>query len=303
MELYRKYRPTTLEEVIGQDSTVKQLRTLLAKGKLPHAILFQGPSGCGKTTLARIMAAELGCAEFDLMEVNCASVEDPSDSVRYLQKVAQLAPSSGKCRCFILDEVQSFSRARFAQQGLLKILEDTPAKSYFMLCTTDPGKLIEAIRTRCTIIKVKPFDNVALCTVLRQVAKKEQFKLTKDLEDKIISVSNGSARQALVALHQVMDMGKDAVDALEPEEQQKLGIDLARTLMQKKKWQDTAEVLKKCTADPEGVRRIVQAYARAVLLNKDDPRAYLILVAFRDPFYDGDPLALLTQACYEVSSQ
>ena len=150
-ELYKRFRPKSLDAVVGNGGTVAALQKFLKKGNLPHTILFKGPSGCGKTTLARILAKELGCGVLDLREYNSADFRG-IDTIRDISRIMTNAPAAGNCRVFILDEAHQLSKD--AQNAALKILEDTPKHVYFFICTTDPQKLIATIRSRCTEMPV-----------------------------------------------------------------------------------------------------------------------------------------------------
>ena len=102
MELYKKYRPKTLDKILGQDSSVKILKSFIAKRKIPHALLFTGPSGCGKTTLARILRRELKCGKHDFTELDCTDFKG-IEMVRNIRTRLQAAPISGRWRVWIID--------------------------------------------------------------------------------------------------------------------------------------------------------------------------------------------------------
>src|SRR5688500_18510118 len=122
-----KYRPKTLDEVVGQPEAVKTIKALFAK-KFPKAVAFTGGTGTGKSTLAFIVGDMLGAVGREFEDINCATVEGPIDFVRDMEVRAERGPMMGKARVFCLTETQSLSRAGFAQQGLLAMMEakDTP---------------------------------------------------------------------------------------------------------------------------------------------------------------------------------
>lgn len=306
VELYRRHRPKNLDGILGQPEAVRSLRDFIVKKNVPHVILFVGHQGCGKTSMARILARELGCSKTDYCEINCAAVEGAIETVRSIQQRMGLAPIGGKCRVWVLDEIQSLSRASFAQQALLKMLEDTPDHCYFFLCTTDPGKILPTIKSRCTEIKVKPLSDSVVKQLLTNVAKKESVELDDDLIEKITEVAEGSARKALVILNQVIGLPeKERVEAIQKADVKKQAIELARELINPRgDWKKCAAILKDLEDDPEGVRRMILAYANSVLLGGGGlmNRAYLILECFSSPVWEmGRPG--LTRAAYEVFQQ
>jgi len=202
-ELYKKYRPKDFEGVVGQTDALKSLQQMAKNKKIPHALLFTGPSGCGKTTLARIVRRELGCGKHDFSEVNCADFRG-IDMVRDIRSRMMQAPISGSCRVWLIDEAHRLTGD--AMDAFLKILEDTPDHVYFMLATTNPQKLLKTVRTRCTEISVKSLSNKDIVKLVTDVAKKEGKTLPKEVAKKIADKCEGSARQALVLLHQIIDL-------------------------------------------------------------------------------------------------
>lgn len=298
--LYLKYRPTSLEEVYGNRNIIPILKSMVKNDKVPHTMLFHGPSGCGKTTLARIMASELGCASVSLSEYDSAQFRG-IDTVRDIRRECTYAPLKGDIRVYILDEVHKMTND--AQNGLLKILEDTPSHVYFMLCTTDPNKLIAAIKTRCSQMQVNPLSDEEMKELLRYVVKEEEEKLSKEVYEQIIKDSFGSPRQALQILNQVLQVDeKERLEvAKQTAEKESQAIELARALFAKKKWVEVAAILRQLKdQDVEGTRRVVAGYATTILLSKNEPLAGLILEYFVGNFYDtGFPQ--LVHACYSVS--
>jgi DNA polymerase III gamma/tau subunit len=268
-ELVHKYRPKSLDEVVGQDAAVQSLQGHIKNGGLPHAFLFTGPPGVGKTTIARILAtAHLKCGGMDLAELNIGNLTS-IETVRQIETAMRLSPISGKTRVYVLDEVQGMGKP--AQQAFLKMLEEPPRHVYFLLCTTDPSKLLKPIRSRCTKVRLSPLSDDALKTLITKVCKKEKIKTTKRVVDKIVQASEGGARDALKYL--------DAVKALKSEEDQLAAvsmtheegeaIELARLLANPRtRWPDLKPVLKKLEGEePEMVRRVVVSYFTSIALN------------------------------------
>ena len=194
--LYRKYRPGSLEELVGQPDAVQLISEQIKNSNLSHAYLFSGPRGVGKTSLARIIAKTIGCDPvFDITEIDAAShnkvddIRDLNDSVNFI------ASSPGKKRVFILDEVHMLSNA--ASNAFLKTLEEPPEHVIFILATTEPERVIETIRSRTTQIAFKRIKNTDIITSLEKISKAEKIKLSKDVLEYIANQSDGSLRDAI----------------------------------------------------------------------------------------------------------
>lgn len=306
-ELYHKHRPATFKQVKGQPEAVKVLETMLREERLPHTILLTGPSGCGKTTIARILKKRLGCGDPDYVEVNCAVVEGAMETVRGIQSRMGLAPVSGPCRIWLLDECQSLSRASFAQQALLKMLEDTPRHVYFFLATTDPGKILPTIKTRCTEIRLNGLHAKSMEALVQEVVEKEEATVSEEVIDLLVEVADGSARKALVLLHQILGLADDEerLQAIQRSDSKRQAIELARALMNpRSKWAEVAKILKGIDEEPESLRHMVLAYATNVLLGggKLAPQAAMVIQSFRDNFFDSKRAGLAI-ASWEVISQ
>ena len=194
--LYRKYRPSSLEELVGQTDAVQLISEQIKNNNLSHAYLFSGPRGVGKTSLARIIATTIGCDPvFDITEIDAAS-HNKVDDVRELNdSVNFIASSPGKKRVFILDEVHMLSNA--ASNAFLKTLEEPPEHVIFILATTEPERVIETIRSRTTQIAFKRIKNTDIITSLEKISKAEKIKLSKDVLEYIANQSDGSLRDAI----------------------------------------------------------------------------------------------------------
>ena len=194
--LYRKYRPSSLEGLVGQPDAVQLISEQIKNSNLSHAYLFSGPRGVGKTSLARIIATTIGCDPvFDITEIDAAS-HNKVDDVRELNdSVNFIASSPGKKRVFILDEVHMLSNA--ASNAFLKTLEEPPEHVIFILATTEPERVIETIRSRTTQIAFKRIKNADIITSLEKISKAEKIKLSKDVLEYIANQSDGSLRDAI----------------------------------------------------------------------------------------------------------
>ena len=281
-ELYRKYRPETLEDVVGNESTIKALKKELENGS--HVFLMTGPAGCGKTTLARIMAREVGAGELSIREMNSAENRG-IDTAREIMEQMRYNPSDGKALVWILDEVHQLSSA--AQNAFLKALEDTPSHVYFFLATTDPQKLIAPLKTRCSIITVQPLKDEEMLYLLKRTARAEKVKLNSEIYEKIIEIAQGGSRKALKLLSKVLFLDSDeerlevlrtSSDSDSPE-----AIEFCRALLNKNSFTKLASILKELlkVEDAEKLRQCVMGYMNSVLLSgKLSPEAVATMQAF-----------------------
>lgn len=302
MGLYHEYRPATLDDVIGQESAVKTLAGLMKKG-VPHALLFAGPSGCGKTTMARIVADQLNCHPSHLTEMNAADFRG-IDAVRDIRSASRLSPMAGGSRVFLIDECHKLTND--AQNAMLKLLEDPPKHVYFLLCTTEPNKLIATVRNRCTTIAVQGVKRPVLKTLIQRTAKAEKRKVFDEAVDKILDLAEGSPRKSLVLLEQALTAEDEdgQVDAVVKTETSAQAIDIARSLFDpsgKTGWAEVAKKIKEVEDEPETVRRVILGYASNVLLGggKMAGRAYEVIQVFRDHWYDCGKAGMVA-SCYEL---
>ena len=299
MSLYQKHRPRTLKEFCGNKKTVKQLRGILSGKSIPHAFLFCGPSGCGKTTLARIVARDhFGCKGLDLQEIDSADFRG-IDTVRTIRDRARLKPSSSPVRVWILDECHMMTKD--AQNALLKALEDPPEHAYFMLCTTEPKKLINTIRSRCTAFTVAPLSHTEMAGLLKSIAKKEKVRVPDDAINKIYDISGGLVRESVVMLEKILRIpSAQMVNHIEAVEMPMEAVELCRALLKGDSWKKVSVILKRLKGqDPEGIRRLVLGYMTTVLLNSGRHDVAYIIECFSDDFYStGYPG--LVMACFEA---
>lgn len=302
-DLHVKYRPSNWKSVVGQDEAVETLKTYLANGGLPHCLMLTGPSGVGKTTIARILKDKLRCADNDFFEIDCASKDGP-DLIRDIPDRIRLYPTL-ESRVWFLEEIQSLSRAGFAQQAMLKIMEDFPKHAYFLLATTDPTKVIEAIRTRCKTVQLKPIETKTLSELVVKVGADEGKKISEKVAAEIASAAEGSARRALVLLGEVacLDNEADQLAVVSGGTLMKTVDNLVELLLWKKAdWKKLCEVLRDIRGeDPEKIRRRILATATSCMLKGDgnSARAWAIADAFQYPSYDAG-FAAIACAAYRV---
>lgn len=304
MELYRKYRPETLEDMVGNEATIKSLKKELENGS--HVFLMTGPAGCGKTTLARIMAKEVNAGPLSIHEINSAENRG-IDTAREIMEQMRYNPSDGDSIVWILDEMHQITTA--GQNALLKALEDTPSHCYFFLCTTDPQKLISALKTRCSVINVKPLNDEEMLYLLKRTARSEKIKIGNEVYERICEIAQGGSRKALKLLAKViyLDNDEERLEVLKAGEDNEASqsIELCRALLVKgTKWATLAKLIKAIDmSDAEKVRQGVMGYMNAVLLNgKATPEAVSAMQAFSsaDTYKNGKNA--ITVACLDYLS-
>jgi len=300
--LHLKYRPTKFEEIVGNEEVVDILKRQLsgeASQPLPHSLLFYGPTGCGKTTLGRIVANELGVRGADLREVDSADFRG-IDTIREIRNQSRYSPLEGPYRAWILDEVHRLTND--AQSALLKILEDTPSHVYFILCTTEPQKLLPTILGRCAQFQVRTLTEREMLRLLRRVVAAEGESLEREVYQQIARDSMGYPRNALQILSQVLsvepstrlEVAKKAASA------QSEVIELCRALVSGAPWKKVANILQGLQdEDPERIRRAVLGYCQSILLNGQNAPAAVALEEFIEPFYDSGRPGLVL-ACYRT---
>lgn len=310
-ELYKRYRPKKFKDIVGQEATVKTLKAKCENGTLPHALLFIGPSGCGKTTIARIIATKLGCDpedpnQIDFYEIN-ASDRNGIDDIREIGRLMRLRPSrAGSARVWIIDEAHQLTTP--AQNTFLKILEDTPKHVYFMLATTDPGKLLKTVRTRCAEFQIQLISDDKMAKLVEKVCEAEKLDITEDVRDKIVSVAEGSARKALVLLDSIkeLDSEEEMLTAIRRGQNEEVAFRIAQVLCKPNStWKELQKVItgvKEIDSDPEGLRWMVLGYAKKLLLTNNaalQKKAFKVITIFRDNLYDCKGAGFIAN-CYEV---
>ena len=213
--LYRKYRPTNFDLVVGQDVIVKILKNSIINNNFSHAYMFFGPRGTGKTTLSKIFARSINCLDpkdgeacgkcdacqnsfsndcIDIIEIDAAS-NNGVDEIRELRNKISLVPSQLKYKVYIIDEVHMLSIGAF--NALLKTLEEPPEHAIFILATTDPQKVPDTIVSRCQCFSFNKISNESVVERLNYVCKKENIKIDDEVISKMAILSDGGMRDAL----------------------------------------------------------------------------------------------------------
>lgn len=219
--LYRKYRPQTLEEIVGQAHVKKALTNAIELNKVAHAYLFTGPRGTGKTSTARILAKSLNCVEgptihpcgkcpscldiinstpIDVIEIDAASNRSVNDAQNILEKI-QYAPVNGKYKIYIIDEVHMLTTQAF--NALLKTLEEPPENVVFILATTEVHKVLDTIKSRCQRFDFKRITTEDIVNHLKYVAKQENINIEDDALLTIAKNAAGGMRDSLALLDQL----------------------------------------------------------------------------------------------------
>jgi DNA polymerase III gamma/tau subunit len=297
-ELHRKYRPEFLNDVLGQIDVVKSLVKVIERDDV-HCFIFDGPSGTGKTTLARIVAAELGCDDRTLLEIDAAT-NSGADAMRGIQEGLQYRPfGEARSRAIIIDECHSLSKQ--AWQTLLKGTEEPAAHVYWFFCTTEGGKIPPTMRTRGASYKLKAVRDDLLAKLCDQVVKAEKIKLAEGVHDLLIRSALGSPRQLLVNLAMVRDCEtkRGAADALKVVLDSDATLKLCQALVgNKPSWAMMMGLLEDIgEANPEGVRIMVMRYLAKVAAgassNAKAMAALEKMEAFERPYNDSEGLAPL----------
>jgi len=198
--LYRKYRPQSWDEVIGQEHVVRTLTNALKLNRVSHAYLFSGPRGTGKTTIARLLAKSVGCADLDLIEIDAASNRG-IDEIRELRDGIKFAPTAGKYKVFIIDEVHQLTKEAF--NALLKTLEEPPAHAIFILATTEAHKVPETILSRVQQFAFRRLTIAEIIRKLQKIVEAEKIKIDENAVRLIAAYAGGSYRDAESMLEQL----------------------------------------------------------------------------------------------------
>lgn len=244
--LYRKYRPKTFAEIVGQEHIVKTITNAIKLEKISHAYLFYGPRGCGKTTIARLIAKSINCQNrqlktnnkkptrsfepcnkcnscleinegraMDLIEIDAASNRG-IDEIRSLKEGINVVPIKSNYKVYIIDETHQLTKE--ASNALLKTLEEPPEHAIFVLCTTEYGKIIPTIASRCQQFEFKRLTLPEIVKKLDFICKKEEVRADKEALETIAKAAEGAIRDAESFLDKIISLGNKQIKKEETEE-------------------------------------------------------------------------------------
>lgn len=301
--LYRKYRPQSFSEVIGQEHVVKTITNALCSNMISHAYIFSGPRGSGKTTIARLLAKAVNCHKrkqgdfepcnicssckeikqgrsLDLIEIDAASHRG-IDEIRDLREGIRFSPNKEKYKVFIIDESHQLTKE--AVNALLKTLEEPPSHAMFVLATTEIHKMIPTIISRCQRFDFRKLTLPEIVKKLEIISKKEKAKIEKPALELIALNSSGAVRDAESLLDQVLTFGGAFKREIKVEDIKEL-LGLADTaliaefidFLTKKKGAQALSFLEKTFEtgfDPQEFARALVSYLRQAMLLKMNPAA------------------------------
>ena len=228
--LYRKYRPKTFDEIIGQEVIVKTLKNSIKNNMVSHAYLLAGPRGTGKTSVAKIFAKILNChnlnelepcnecvsciqannnQNIDIIEIDAAS-NNGVDEIREIRNKITLVPTNSKYKIYIIDEVHMLTNQAF--NALLKTLEEPPQHVIFIFATTEPQKIPKTILSRCQRFDYKKVGVEKIVNRLKYISEKENIKITNEALLEIAKVSDGGVRDSISLLDQALAYSENEIN-------------------------------------------------------------------------------------------
>ena len=228
ISLYRKYRPKTFSDVVGQKVTIEILKNSISNSKINHAYIFSGPRGTGKTSIAKIFAKAINCLHnsdgdlcgkcevcmsnfennIDIIEIDAAS-NNGVDEIREIRNSAKLLPANLKYKVYIIDEVHMLSTSAF--NALLKTLEEPPGHVVFILATTEFNKIPATVISRCQRFDFKKIKKSEIIDRLKYILEKEKKKINEDILPLIAKLSDGGLRDAINMLDQALLLDKEDI--------------------------------------------------------------------------------------------
>ena len=299
--LDKKYRPDGFDYLYGNHATVKAIIKVIDRPQgFPSCVLLKGPSGCGKTTIARIIANLLGSYGRDFKQYNIAKMRG-IDTARAIVDLTTVAPWQTH-RVIVLNECHRATVDFW--NTMLEVLEEPPQNNHFILCTTEPERVIKTVRTRCTDYSVKLLKSDEMEPLVLSIAEAEGAQVDEQVVRELVKAAEGSPRKALIILDAVIDL-TDIDAQLETVHSYRSSEDtvaeLCQSLLKKEAWKAVVVVLNRLTDRDavEDLRRGILGYMEKVILGggQQAQRASELTDLFTVPTYDNGSV-ILTQACY-----
>jgi len=292
-------RAETIEQLIGNEEAIDAVSTMLKREDPPHSYIITGDSGTGKTTLARIISKMLGCDPNDFKEVNASHFRGV-ESVRQIVEDSSYMPRVGSVRVIYLDEAHLLTKE--SQNTLLKPLEEPHAHVYWIIATTNPEKLLVAVKRRCTDIKMESLTNGEIGKYLMKIVDEQGLLVSKDVVKEITKNCIGSIGIALKTLDKVSAVKGDKaqlslVEGIVGDES---GYKIAGILLNGGSFKQCMEIIKSTKDDPESIRRGVLGYFSNVALSGNTNAASLMESFLENTFDTGK--AGIIYACFEATS-
>jgi len=313
--LYQKVRPKNLDDIIGNNTTMSAIKSMLVSSEKPHVILIKGPTGCGKTTVARILATKFDCKPENILEYNAANTRG-IDTIREISNGSYTFGIGGGNKTYLIDECHQLTKE--SQEAMLKILEDCSEHCYYILLTTNPNNIIKTVRNRCTEYELNKLTEKEIKTLLNNVCKSEKLEIDQDLIEAIACTCDGSPRAALVSLEQIIGVENidEALELLVKGTIKDANIlDLCKLLIMDpelrfKRWQKIIQTFNEIKVEPEVIRKSIMTfiYNKLVRCNKIEVAMdyeYLLHIFNVSTFYGGKPAlgALIARACLNKSKK
>jgi DNA polymerase III gamma/tau subunit len=303
MTLAVKYRPKNLDEVVGQKTVIKAIKKILERKDVPKTWLFMGPSGTGKTTLARILANKFAnnrAGPSNIIEIDAATNTGAEEMRAATGRANFKALGESIVKTHIVDEAHQLSQK--AWDSLLKSTEEPPAHVYWILCSTNAGKIPDTIKTRCVKYTLKPVDEVEIFGLLVKIDDLERLNALPEVLEAIAEDSGGSPRQALTNLELCAhaETPNEARKLMRSALQMKGPVDLAKLIMGNRppQWVDVTKVISSFeNIDAEAVRIIIVNYIAGALMkaksNNEAKKFLFLLDCFGTPYQTTDKMAPL----------
>jgi len=297
LALVNRYRPKTFDEVVGHRNVVASIKRVLEQ-RSSRTFLFTGISGGGKTTLARIIAAEVGCDPANLMEVDAATHSGADDVRQITERVNFRGMTGSSTRVVIMDECHVLSKT--AVQALLKATEEPPPHVWWFLLTTEADKVPETIRNRATRYDLQPVEIEDIYGLVQRVAAAEKMETPEEVLAIVARKSQGSPRRALSGLAACASAGTkaEALSILQEVDTDDGDVrKLCQLLLKGASWDRVIDVVKGMKdKNPESIRIVVCAYFSAVAMGAHSAkteRALEVLSAFERPYPQQSQMAPL----------